>query len=696
MDLTKLKSVVLALFGLTEFSQKDGKIVLTEEQKKELDGFKGEGFSVKFLEAVNKELENSKAAEEAAQLQKDLDAKEAENQRLKAENAKHKKDIAALIELPELENPIKQADVQGDNNKGGKTIAMITPNDKFLFGHAQPFMAIDEKHPYNMRAQAALLARQGIVMAVPASSSFDYTSLKQDLGDYYRVRMQDRLQSFLIELPGVENIFEKLSGYQDQAVLVNLFMGEFSQADNSSSDFDDVVKGSYLFEQEKLQMFDVMFAHKFKDLKELEKSWIGYLNKEGSSTMKWSFIQFILAETGKALKNEQNLRTVKGVRKDPTKGKPGLAMEASDGFREFIRKQIALFKIKAFELGEWTEQNAANYAFEFGKLLPAWFRDSGRGVVYCSSTFITAYHKNREILYGGNTDYQKGIMYIAEFPSVKLIPVPGLDESKRLVATLEGNFKTFEDKPNEMFDFNIEQQDWSLKVWSNWKESFWALMVGKKFASAAEQDYDHQMIWCNDVDLGSDYFIAMTADDTTPSVLRHTSLISVANTVATAITDIKDCAVGQEVTLKCGKATNAITIAKAGNFSLISAAWTPSVGDTITFKKRSDGKFIELARTNALSIAVQIANDETTPDVSGADTFVTGANTQVTAITALDNAVSGKVYTIHGAGTAPNASTIANAGNFALTAAMTLSAGKWIKLQKSKTDGFFYEIVRSE
>ncbi len=37
-------------------------------------------------------------------------------------------------------------------------------------------------------------------------------------------------------------------------------------------------------------MSSVMFAHKFKDLKALEKSWIGSYNKEGSQVIKWSFI----------------------------------------------------------------------------------------------------------------------------------------------------------------------------------------------------------------------------------------------------------------------------------------------------------------------------------------------------------------------------------------------------------------------
>jgi hypothetical protein len=245
-----------------------------------------------------------------------------------------------------------------------------------------------------------------------------------------------------------------------------------------------------------------------------------------------------------------------------------------------------------------------------------------------------------------------------------------------------------------MLNFNLEQQDWRLKVWSNWRESVWAYMVGRKYATAAEMpgDYSTQMIFCNDVDEPADYFVSMEADDTTPSVLNHTSLVSVANTAATAITDIDDCTVGQQVILKCGNATNAITIAASGKFSLLTGAWTPEVGDTIYLKKRSDGKFIELKRETVTSDAIAFTADDTTPDVAEGDTFITVANNGATAITNLDNAVVDTVYTIYG-GSDTNSATIANSGNFVLTAAMTLSEGTYIQLQKAG-DGKFYEIAR--
>lgn len=715
----QIKLTVLAFLGIASFAKgDDGKEHLSEEQLAQLEARTSKGFTdmVKLAmedEAAGKAVEEAAAntmyaelqaafqvvANDKAELAKSLAfekaARDAEKKsREKAEGivSEQKKTIETLSKKPEHDPDPKVIDMT--NPKAW----VPSGTDSHLFGIDMPFLALDDKHGYNKRAYAALAARHGIdILAPRAVSSLDYSSLGSDLGEYYRIRKQDRIQSFLMELPSLTAIFPLESGYQDQAVLVNMFLtDDFSQADSTSlgSTFENVVKGGYKFEPETITMYDVMFAHEFKQLKELEKAWIGYLNREGSSTMKWSFIEYILVETGKKLKNEQEQRRVRGVRKNPTVNVAGTSLQASNGILKFIKNQIALFKMQPFVLGEWTPSTIATHIKNGTKLIPEVLRDSGRLILYMSTNALSDYHTNLETLYGLNQDYKGGIDFVKEYPSVKIVAVPGMAHSKRLIWTVEGNISLFEDKAGEMLNFNMEQQDWRLKVWSNWRESVWAYMVGRKYASAAAMpgDYSTQMIFCNDVDEPEEFFISMDANDVTPSVLNHTSLISVANTVATAITDIDDCAVGTQVILKCGNATNAITIAASGKFSLLTAAWTPAVGDKLYLKKRSDGKFIEIKRVAVSSDAVALTADDTTPDVSADTKFITVVNTVPTAFTTLDEAVADTVYTIYG-GSSTNAVTIADGGNFVLTAAMTLNAGTFIQLQKAD-DGKFYEIAR--
>lgn len=709
---TKIKLTVLEFLGIASFTKgKDGKEYLTEEQRQKLEARTSKEFVDKVAAALEQEAAGEAIANEAEQAMfDDLQAAfkataqtlaEEKEARQKAENllveknkdlAEKDKTIAMLENKPEADPPAQKVDM--NNPKAW----VPSGTDKHLFGVETPFMAIDDRHPYNKRAYAALASRHGIeILAPKAASSLDYSSLGTDLGEYYRIRKQDRIQSFLMQLPSLEKIFPLESGFQDQAVLVNMFLtSDFSQADSTSlgSSFENITKGGYKFEPETLTMYDVMFAHEFKQLKELEKSWIGYLNREGSSTMKWSFIEYILVETGKKLHNEREQRRIRGVRKNPTANVPGTSLQAANGLLKFIKNQIALFKVQPFILGEWTPSNIATHVKNGTKLVPEVIRESGKLVLYMSTDALSDYHANLETLYALNQDYKGGIMYVKEYPSVKIVAVPNMAPSKRLIWTVEGNISLFEDQQGEMLNFNLEQQDWRLKVWSNWRESVWAYMVGRKYTSAAAMpgDYSTQMIFCNDVDEPADYFVSMDADDTTPSVLNHTSLVSVANAAATAITDIDDCAVGQEVIIKCGNATNAITIAASGKFSLLTGAWNPEVGDTIYLKKRSDGKFIELKRETVTSDAIAFDADDTTPDVAAGDTFITVANSKATAITTFDNAVTDKVYTIYG-GSDTNASTIANSGNFVLTDAMTLGDGKYIKLEKA-SNGKFYEIER--
>lgn len=75
--------------------------------------------------------------------------------------------------------------------------------------------------------------------------------------------------------------------------------------------------------------------------------------------------------------------------------------------------------------------------------------------------------------------------------------------------------------------------------------------------------------------------VTMTADDATPSVAAATHLITVANTGATAITQLDGSVAGQTVTIVCNNATNAPTITDGGNFAL-SANWTPDINDVLT------------------------------------------------------------------------------------------------------------------
>lgn len=88
-----------------------------------------------------------------------------------------------------------------------------------------------------------------------------------------------------------------------------------------------------------------------------------------------------------------------------------------------------------------------------------------------------------------------------------------------------------------------------------------------------------------------------------------------------------------------------------------------------------------------------IAADDTTPDVSTGDVFTTTANTVATAITDLDNPRVGSIIHLIG-GSATNATTIADSGNFTLSAAITLTLSTALTLFV-RADNDYVELSRS-
>lgn len=727
MNFANFIPAIKAILGISSFKEEDGKQKLTADERAALKGY---GFSEQFMNdfegALNspEQPEEGSASKQNAALQallakvtSQLSAKTEELETLKSKNSADSKAHEAAIkakadEIAELNKKIQvlselpEDDLGKGAGSAGAESSFNIEDESQLGGLPGEFFSLDR--PYNMRAKAALLAAQGQSLAVAVANRVDYKRLQDDLGAFYRMPWRERLQSFLRELPTIEKIFPLESGHQDLDTLVNIWLGEFSQADNTQdSDFDNVTKGSYEFDHETLRMYDVMFAYRFKNLKAIEKSWIGYLNKEGSNAVKLSFIEYLLAETAKKLHNEREQRRINGVRKDPDPNVPGRANEAADGLYEYLRKKVeghtdftpnggtsgkTVYQIKPFNLPKITPANIGEVFYVGTSMIPSQFRDTGTIVLYIPSFMLPWYHKYNEAHYGRNVDYEKNITYVKEFPGVRIVTIPNADNHHRIFWTVEGNFHTYEHIAGEMLRFNLEQEDWSLKAWSEWKEGFAAEAVGYKYTDPADMDGSRQLIWCNDYDRPDSFFLEADPD-ANPSALLHTSIVTVANKSVFEITDIENAAVGQVISLKCGvDGDSGVTIKNSGKFSLLTAAWTPQKGEVLRVMKRADGKFIEIERVTSASDSYEFPADETTPSVQGATVFVTNANTQATAITNLEDAVVGTVYTIHGAGST-NASTIANGGNFSLTGAMTLKAGTYIKLVMS-TDNKFYEVER--
>ncbi len=727
MNFANFIPAILGALGLASFSKVNGVECLTEEEMAKMKGY---GFNESFIQGFNNYLKNPQgnagtgtdnadrraAAVSAvlAQVTTQLEATTAERDALRADKEANAATIEAnAAKIDELTQRVAALASLPESGAGRpvaqpvEAAGLDVTNDQQLLGMSGVYNAMDRA--YNQRARAAMMASRGYQATAPKAQAVDFKSLQEDLGAFYRRPWLERVVSMIELVASVQELFPEESGHQDLDTLVNVYLGEFSQADTSGkSNFRDVEKGAYDFGTETLRMYGVMFVYRFKSLKDLERTWIGYLNREGSNPVKLSFIEFLLTETAKALYNEQQNRLINGVYKESEPGKPGKALDAADGFFEYIRKRVEghrdltpnggvsgkfVYQIKPFTLPQITAGNIGEVFYQGTSMIPAKYRDTGRVVLYVPSWMIPLYNRYNEVHYGQNNDYKAGIDYVKEFPGVKIKAIPNADGHGRIVWTFEGNIKTYTDVAGEMLKFNLEIEDWSVKVYSNWKESIQAEAVGKKYTDPADMDGSQQVIWCNDTDFAPNYFVEADADKN-PSVLLHSSVKTVANSSVLTISDIDDAKPGKVVTLMCGAdGDQGVEIKATGKFELLASDWKPAKGDVIKLMKRADGKFIELERGNASTdFFYQFADDEATPSLAGATDFVTGANTKETEITDFEDAIPGVVYTIHGNGTT-NASTIAKGDKFVIGDPVTLSEGKFIKLVKA-ADGKFYEIDR--
>lgn len=278
-------------------------------------------------------------------------------------------------------------------------------------------------------------------------------------------------------------------------------------------------------------------------------------------------------------------------------------MEVVDGLYEFLGKKVngyidinngkLVYQVKFFELGIFFFENIGEKIYLGIFMIFVVLCDLGFLVLYMFLYMVVWYYKYNEMYYGQNQDYKVGIMFVKEYLFVKFILVFNVDNYYCIFWIMEGNIYLFEYQSGEMIWFNIEQQDWMLKVWSNWKEFVWVYVVGFKYIKKEDMDYIWQMIFCNEYDCLVFYFVEVDKD-VQLLVGFYILIVMVGNMNFLVIIDIENVEVGSVIILKCGSVNKGVKIDKSGKFDLIFVVWEFKKGDMICLMKCQDGKFIEL------------------------------------------------------------------------------------------------------
>lgn len=434
------------------------------------------------------------------------------------------------------------------------------------------------------------------------------------LGNQYLTRRTDEIIVRLLSVKNVYDIFPRRYGIQDREVMYNAFMGEFSQAYQKGG----IWKGNIDLKPEIAYVDDAMFKTLFDSMKDLERKYIGYLNKDGSDPIKWTMIEWAMLQISTKLIEEQNRRKILGIYVNPETGKVGNFLNAGTGvyytlLRYYNENKIALVDDSAYAGYTSGETMVACVVNMLQKLATTVDNLDAYEVILNANHRAMWLAGIREI-YGKDTDF-KGPNG-DEVPDLRNMIrwCPYMGQLPLIIVQQPGNIQSLEFNAGEMFAVQFLPDMEAVKAWSVWKEGTSAEFSGKPEGSKAAKKaagFGDQVIFMNRPS------VTLDADATTVTAkgdYRH--YITGVNTAAKAITDITGAKPGFAYLLEVGDETYPQSIAKSGKFADITKAYAPTKeGDYIMVILNADGdKFLELERCEA---GVRKINQNLQPNVPG-------------------------------------------------------------------------------
>lgn len=436
---------------------------------------------------------------------------------------------------------------------------------------------------------------------------------KAGVGDQFIVLRQDALIARVLQLRDMTQYFPVAYGYQDRGLVFNAFFDEVSQAYQTG----EVFKGGMKIENHMGYVDDAMIKMEWGPMKELERKYIGYLNKEGSDPIKWTMIEYQLLNTLTTAQVEQNKRRMRGIYVKPETGVAGSYLNAGTGILYTLLRYVHQYDIKPHVDEDYRSYTQATMLAAVQEFLVdvrstvTEDMDIDQHVIYLNKNHQGWWIKNVRTTYGKDTDFTgpMGALNVVPDTTTNIIWLPYLGQLPFMMLHQPGNLQFLEYIPGEMLAMKMQEQMEQVRAWSTWKEGCSASFTGRRFDNRDAMDknaYEWQQIFIN--------LFAATIKDKVDGNDGFWQITD-ATTTTDTITDIVNAKKGVAYCIEAGVADHLPTIAKSGKFANISDAFTATkVGDYIMVIIGGDGNFRELERCVG---GKRTINKELQPNVPG-------------------------------------------------------------------------------
>lgn len=410
---------------------------------------------------------------------------------------------------------------------------------------------------------AALASGEGVINMAPPTA---------ELGEYL-VRRTDAIIAYFKSIPTVRgSIFPVHSNVQNGEVAISAIIGELSQGYRAGRIF----KGGMEFQADKYKVDDLMFKFNFTDLIQLEKEYIGWMNRnEGSAIIKWTFIEWVLVHYGEQLIKEQNERDVIGCRVPQQNVKSNPANFAADGALRAIIRSIHTYRVLPFwGIGAYDADTMLDTVEAFADKVVEVHGSLDDLKIYLNKRHQRWYIRAYREKYGKDADFTGANAQLVDLDPASIIWVPNMGlNDYMMLASEPGNIELLEDKPGEMLNFDFTTEFEGVAVKSRWKQGAHVVKAGAKYptqAALVESNFAHQFIYVNTPT--TEVALAATLD-----LSGNTMFFLTGDTAVTTVNGV----LADRVYTLYAKAAG-VKVNKSGAFSKIKADFTAvAAGDYI-------------------------------------------------------------------------------------------------------------------